>query len=147
LVTHNRALTLFATHYFEITRMPSEQANTANVHLAAAESPSGIVFLHEVKDGPASRSYGIQVAQRAGIPQAVIRHATRELERLEAQGAPTPQLGLFGEVVDAETQAAAATEISEAQEALQQALASLDPDTLSPREALEALYQLKKLQL
>jgi len=147
LVTHNRALTLFATHYFEITRMPSEQANTANVHLAAAESPSGIVFLHEVKDGPASRSYGIQVAQRAGIPQAVIRHATRELERLEAQGAPTPQLGLFGEVVDAEAQAAATAEISQAQEALQQALASLDPDTLSPREALEALYQLKKLQL
>ena len=147
LVTHNRALTLFATHYFEITRMPSEQANTANVHLAAAESPSGIVFLHEVKDGPASRSYGIQVAQRAGIPQAVIRHATRELERLEAQGAPTPQLGLFGEVVDAEAQAAAAAEINEAQEALQQALAALDPDTLSPREALEALYQLKKLQL
>lgn len=147
LVTHNRALTLFATHYFEITRMPSEQANTANVHLAAAESPSGIVFLHEVKDGPASRSYGIQVAQRAGIPQAVIRHATRELERLEAQGAPTPQLGLFGEVVDAEAQAAAAAEISEAQEAVQQALAALDPDTLSPREALEALYQLKKLQL
>jgi len=147
LVTHNRALTLFATHYFEITRMPSEQANTANVHLAAAESPSGIVFLHEVKDGPASRSYGIQVAQRAGIPQAVIRHATRELERLEAQGAPTPQLGLFGEVVDAEAQAAAAAEISEAQEALQQALAALDPDTLSPREALDALYQLKKLQL
>jgi DNA mismatch repair protein MutS len=147
LVTHNRALTLFATHYFEITRMPSEQANTANVHLAAAESPSGIVFLHEVKDGPASRSYGIQVAQRAGIPQAVIRHATRELERLEAQGAPTPQLGLFGEVVDAEAQAAATAEISEAHEALQQALATLDPDTLSPREALEALYQLKKLQL
>ena len=146
LVTHNRALTLFATHYFEITRMPSEQANTANVHLAAAESPSGIVFLHEVKDGPASRSYGIQVAQRAGIPQAVIRHATRELERLEAQGAPTPQLGLFGEVVGAEAQAAAVAEISQAQEALQQALASLDPDTLSPREALEALYQLKKLQ-
>jgi len=147
LVTHNRALTLFATHYFEITRMPSEQANTANIHLAAAESSSGIVFLHEVKDGPASRSYGIQVAQRAGIPQAVIRHATRELERLEAQGAPTPQLGLFGEVVDAEAQAAAAAEINEALEALQQALASLDPDTLSPREALEALYQLKKLQL
>jgi DNA mismatch repair protein MutS len=145
LVTHNRALTLFATHYFEITRMPSEQANTANVHLAAAESPSGIVFLHEVKDGPASRSYGIQVAQRAGIPQAVIRHATRELERLEAQGAPTPQLGLFGEVADAEAQAAATAEINEAQEALQQALAALDPDTLSPREALEALYQLKKL--
>jgi DNA mismatch repair protein MutS len=75
----------------------------------------------------------------------VIRHATRELERLEAQGAPPPQLGLFGEVVDAEAHAAAAAEISEAHEALQQALAALDPDTLSPREALEALYQLKKL--
>ena len=146
LVTHNRALTLFATHYFEITRMPNEQANTANVHLAAAESPTGIVFLHEVKDGPASRSYGIQVAQRAGIPQAVIRHATRELERLESQGAPTPQLGLFGEVVNAEAEMQATAALKEAQEALQQALAALDPDTLSPREALDALYQLKKLQ-
>ena len=146
LVTHNRALTLFATHYFEITRMPNEQANTANVHLAAAESPTGIVFLHEVKDGPASRSYGIQVAQRAGIPQAVIRHATRELERLESQGTPTPQLGLFGEVVNAEAEMQATADLKEAQEALQQALAALDPDTLSPREALDALYQLKKLQ-
>ncbi len=146
LVTHNRALTLFATHYFEITRMPNEQANTANVHLAAAESPTGIVFLHEVKDGPASRSYGIQVAQRAGIPQAVIRHATRELERLESQGAPTPQLGLFGEVVNAEAEMQATAALKVAQEALQQALAALDPDTLSPREALDALYQLKKLQ-
>jgi DNA mismatch repair protein MutS len=145
LVTHNRALTLFATHYFEITRMPNEQPNTANVHLAAAESPSGIVFLHEVKDGPASRSYGIQVAQRAGVPAAVIRHATRELERLESQGAPTPQLGLFGEVVAAESMTHIATELADAQAALQQAVNELDPDTLSPREALDALYQLKNL--
>jgi DNA mismatch repair protein MutS len=145
LVTHNRALTLFATHYFEITRMPNEQPNTANVHLAAAESPSGIVFLHEVKDGPASRSYGIQVAQRAGVPAAVIRHATRELERLESQGAPTPQLGLFGEVVAAESMTQIATELADAQAALQQAVNELDPDTLSPREALDALYQLKNL--
>ncbi|MDN3986799.1 DNA mismatch repair protein MutS [Zwartia sp. IMCC34845] len=145
LVSHNRALTLFATHYFEITRLPNEQPNTANVHLAAAESPSGIVFLHEVKDGPASRSYGIQVAQRAGIPAAVIRHATRELERLESQGAPTPQLGLFGEISETETQTQIATELAHAQAALQQAVAELDPDTLSPREALDALYQLKNL--
>jgi DNA mismatch repair protein MutS len=145
LVTHNRALTLFATHYFEITRMPNEQPNTANVHLAAAESPSGIVFLHEVKDGPASRSYGIQVAQRAGVPAAVIRHATRELERLESQGAPTPQLGLFGEVVAAESMTQIATELADAQAALHQAINELDPDTLSPREALDALYQLKNL--
>lgn len=145
LVTHNRALTLFATHYFEITRMPNEQPNTANVHLAAAESPSGIVFLHEVKDGPASRSYGIQVAQRAGVPAAVIRHATRELERLESQGAPTPQLGLFGETAPAESMTTIASDLADAQAALQQAVNELDPDTLSPREALDALYQLKNL--
>jgi len=145
LVTHNRALTLFATHYFELTRMPNEQANTANVHLAAAESPAGIVFLHEVKDGPASRSYGIQVAQRAGIPAVVIRHASRELERLESQGAPTPQLGLFGEVVDHDAAAQEAAQATEAMAALSQAITALDPDTLSPREALDALYQLKNL--
>lgn len=145
LVTHNRALTLFATHYFEITRMPNEQSNTANVHLAAAESPAGIVFLHEVKDGPASRSYGIQVAQRAGVPAAVIRHATRELERLESQGAPTPQLGLFGEVSPPESMTHIASDLADAQAALQQAVHELDPDTLSPREALDALYQLKNL--
>jgi DNA mismatch repair protein MutS len=145
LVTHNRALTLFATHYFELTRMPNEQSNTANVHLAAAESPAGIVFLHEVKDGPASRSYGIQVAQRAGIPAAVIRHASRELERLESQGAPTPQLGLFGEVVDHDAAAQEAAETAASMAALSQAVSALDPDTLSPREALDALYQLKNL--
>src|SRR5690606_28013603 len=95
LLLHNQALTLFATHYFEITRLANEQPLAANVHLAAADSPSGIVFLHEVRPGPASRSYGIQVAQRAGIPPAVIRQATRELARLEAQGGLTPQLDLF----------------------------------------------------
>ena len=68
LLTHNRALTLFATHYFELTRLPSEQPSAANVHLAAAESAGGIVFLHEVREGPASRSYGIQVAQPACRP-------------------------------------------------------------------------------
>lgn len=145
LVTHNHALTLFATHYFEITRMPAEQPNTANVHLAAAESPTGIVFLHEVKDGPASRSYGIQVAQRAGIPAAVIRHATRELERLESQGAPTPQLGLFVQTTEPAALQAEAAQDQAAQARIRQAIAELDPDTLSPREALDALYQLKNL--
>src|SRR3546814_5375625 len=96
LLTHNQALTLFATHYFEITRLPTEATGAANVHLAAAESAAGIVFLHEVRPGPASRSYGIQVAQRAGIPPAVIRHARRELSRPEATGAAKPQMELFG---------------------------------------------------
>ncbi len=105
LVSHNRALTLFATHYFELTRLPQERPQAANVHLAAAESPDGIVFLHEVREGPASRSYGIQVAQRAGIPPAVIRLARRQLEQLELGAGPQVQLPLFG-VVDPGTDTA-----------------------------------------
>jgi len=148
LLTHNRALVLFATHYFELTRLPSEQPTAANVHLAAAESPGGIVFLHEVRDGPASRSYGIQVAQRAGVPAAVIRLAARELERLESQGAPTPQLGLFAAAdasrsTDADTPDA--NELSVLL-ALRDELAQIDPDSLTPREALESLYRLKHCQ-
>ena len=146
LLTHNRALTLFATHYFELTRLPSEQPTAANVHLAAAESAGGIVFLHEVREGPASRSYGIQVAQRAGVPAAVIRQASRELERLEAQGAPTPQLGLFAAAIDAEAQSQASADRDEALDALaalRTELATIDPDSLTPREALDALYRLK----
>ncbi len=151
LLTHNQALTLFATHYFEITRLPSEAPAAANVHLAAAESPSGIVFLHEVRPGAASRSYGIQVAQRAGIPSAVIRHAARELARLEASGAPTPQLDLFaGPAADTSPQAPI-----EAQDecrpdpdtasalALKEALEQIDIDNLTPRQALEAMYRLQ----
>ncbi|WP_033366474.1 DNA mismatch repair protein MutS [Bordetella sp. FB-8] len=148
LLTHNRALTLFATHYFELTRLPAEQNTAANVHLAAAESAGGIVFLHEVRDGPASRSYGIQVAQRAGIPQAVIRQATRELERLESQGAPTPQLGLFAAAADAQARSQAQAEQEQTlltRQALHERLNDLDPDSLTPREALDALYQLKSL--
>lgn len=147
LLTHNRALTLFATHYFELTRLPAEQPTAANVHLAAAESAGGIVFLHEVREGPASRSYGIQVAQRAGVPAAVIRQASRELERLEAQGAPTPQLGLFAAALDADVQSQAMTEQAEDAAALAQLrdqLAAIDPDSLTPREALDALYRLKQ---
>ena len=149
LLNHNQALTLFATHYFELTRLPSEAPTAANVHLAAAESPSGIVFLHEVRPGPASRSYGIQVAQRAGIPAAVIRHASRELTRLEALGVATPQLDMFGVGATDEMSAeesgpattASAVDIEEAL-ALRDKLADIDPNRLSPREALDLLYAL-----
>lgn len=154
LLGHNQALTLFATHYFELTRLPSETPTAANVHLAAAESPSGIVFLHEVRPGPASRSYGIQVAQRAGIPAAVIRHASRELSRLEALGVATPQLDLFGtgggehepgagDIVEPASPFSehSAADIEKAL-ALYEKLAGLDPDRLTPREALDALYSL-----
>jgi len=99
-----------------------------------------------VRDGPASRSYGIQVAQRAGVPAAVIRLATRELERLESQGAPTPQLGLFA-AAEAPNNADTpdADELS-ALFALRDELAQIDPDSLTPREALESLYRLKNRQ-
>lgn len=145
LLTHNQALTLFATHYFEITRLPAEAENAANVHLAAAESSSGIVFLHEVRPGPASRSYGIQVAQRAGIPPAVIRHASRELSRLEAQGAPTPQLDLFS--AGGASDEPAGQDDGDAASALKSALQAIDPDQLSPREALDILYRLRNEHL
>lgn len=142
LLTHNRALTLFATHYFELTRLPHDNHCAANVHLAASDSAAGIVFLHEVHDGPASRSYGIQVAQRAGVPAAVIRHATRELDKLEAQIAPSPQLGLFSDHTSPAT--SNLVDDDNPNQAVIDALTDLDPDTMSPREALEALYQLKK---
>ncbi len=143
LITHNQSLSLFATHYFEITRLPKEQSSAANVHLAAAESASGIVFLHEVQEGPASRSYGIQVAQRAGIPAAVIRQAGRELARLEAQNDPSSQLDLFNRGSVPEP----VPELSAREEAaleLYQSLEQLDLDELSPRAALDILYQWRK---
>lgn len=142
LLTHNRALTLFATHYFEMTRLPNDNPCAANVHLAAADAPTGVVFLHEVRAGPASRSYGIQVAQRAGVPHSVIRQATRELQRLEALGAPSAQLGLFGADTTEDDNDSQEADNLQARE-LFDALAQIDPDTLTPREALEALYDLK----
>ena len=164
LLTHNRSLTLFATHYFEITQLPTRAEGAANVHVAAAESASGIAFLHEVRAGPASRSYGIQVAQRAGIPPAVIRLASRELARLEARGAPTPQLALFSALNDEsgnddldgrETRTSLADDAvrvrhdashdtpapDEHAAALRADLANIDPDTLTPREALDTIYR------
>lgn len=140
LLNHNQALTLFATHYFEITRLPEHYPGVVNVHLAATETSTGIAFLHEVQDGPANRSYGIQVAQRAGIPPAVIRHAKRELERLEDQSTPQMDLFIMSERED-ENQQDELIELT----ALKSAIAELDPDNMSPRDALDALYKLRNL--
>lgn len=137
LLNHNQALTLFATHYFELTKLPEQERFVHNLHLTAAETTDGIVFLHEVQPGPASKSYGIQVAQRAGMPAGVIRQARRELERLESHS--SPQLDLFaapaGDEVELEP------ENQELQE-LKAELAQIDPDGLTPREALDTLYRL-----
>ncbi len=141
LLTHNQALVLFATHYFELTRLPEQFEDVANVHLSAAESAQGLVFLHEVKEGPANRSYGIQVAQRAGIPMAVIRQAKRELDNLELKAEERPQLDLFSAPLEEINQQANDDQLE--LKAFKDSLAAIDPDSLSPREALDLLYQLK----
>lgn len=139
LLQHNQSLTLFATHYFELTRLAAEQAAAVNVHLAAAKTTAGIAFLHEVRAGPASRSYGIQVAQRAGIPASVIHNAEMELQRLEQQHTPqAPQLNLFSQPA-APLSAEQALAVD-----LQQDLAQTDMDALSPRAALDLLYNWQK---
>ncbi|MDY0308371.1 MAG: DNA mismatch repair protein MutS [Castellaniella sp.] len=137
LLTHNRALTLFATHYFEMTRLPEKTHGVANVHLAAADAPDGVVFLHEVRPGPASQSYGLHVAQRAGIPPVVIRHARKELAELEARNRAGSQLALFVQQAEEESD-------HDPDAPLRAALQALEPDSLSPRDALELIYQLRR---
>jgi DNA mismatch repair protein MutS len=135
----SQAFTLFATHYFELTEFPAQHHGAVNVHVSAVESGHDIVFLHEIQGGPASRSYGIQVAKLAGVPAAVVNHARHALEALETQqSAAQAQVDLFA------APPASATEASSTG-ALQAALNDIQPDTLSPREALDVLYQLKKL--
>ncbi len=134
-----KAFTLFATHYFELTEFPASHHAAVNVHVSAVEggSKSGIVFLHQIEPGPASRSYGIQVARLAGVPSAVVQHARHALAALESQSESSrSQVDLF-----APPPPAAEPETHPLQTALQ----GIDPDTLSPREALDQLYQLKKL--
>jgi DNA mismatch repair protein MutS len=155
LLQHNRAMTLFATHYFELVQLAQTSPAAVNLHLAAAEHHGGIVFLHEVRPGPASRSYGLQVARLAGLPAPVVRKAGALLEQLEARArARDDQLDLFalGDGADAapddpahgtpgtsrEDPAVAAARVAEA-------LAEIDPDALNPRQALDALYALRAL--
>ena len=136
LIEKNRAWTLFSTHYFELTRLAQDYPVCANVHLDAVEHGHKIVFLHAVEEGPASQSYGVQVAALAGMPPAVVREARRRLTLLENRevGSAT-QPDLF----------ASAPPLPEPPHPALDALRDLDPDQLSPREALERLYQLIKL--
>jgi len=139
LLERNKSLTLFATHYFEMTRLALEYKHAANVHLDAVEHKDTIVFLHAVEEGPASQSYGLQVAQLAGVPKAVVRNARRYLQMLEeASLSRAGQSDLF---------AAGKSEPEPPAESdpLRDALAAVSPDELSPREALELLYKLKRL--
>jgi DNA mismatch repair protein MutS len=137
LVTATRAFTLFATHYFELTQLAQEFRQLANVHLDAKEHGADLVFLHTVEDGPASQSYGIQVARLAGVPSPVIQAARRHLRELEdAQLQPGPQGDLFAAHLPRDE--------APPHPALDQ-LRELDPDTLTPKAALDMLYALKAL--
>ena len=137
LVEKNRALTLFATHYFELTLLANEYADLANVHLDAIEHGERIVFLHAVEEGPANQSYGIQVAALAGIPGSVVKAARRQLREFEQRASINPlQPDLFASIpepVEAEPSPA------------MQRLEAIDPNELTPKQALDALYELKAL--
>ena len=138
LIEKNRSLTLFATHYFELTRLSHEYSELANVHLGAVEHNDRIVFMHAVEEGPANQSYGIQVAALAGIPTAVVRAARKQLREFEQRAAVDPlQPDLFAQ---GEPEPA----IAEPHPVVDR-LAAIDPDSLTPREALDALYALKGL--
>jgi DNA mismatch repair protein MutS len=138
LALDTRSLTLFATHYFELTALPSELEGCANVHFDAVEHKDGIVFLHEVADGPANRSYGLQVAKLAGVPADALRQARTYLARLDRFSA---RGDAHGDLFASPGQDRAPTEPS----AVLDRLAALEPDALSPREAQAALYELKRL--
>jgi DNA mismatch repair protein MutS len=136
-----RAFTLFATHYFELTEFPARHERAANAHVSAVESGHDIVFLHRIEPGPASRSYGVQVARLAGMPASLLRQARAALEALESQQqAHSAQVDLFAAPPSPSAPPVATPS------PLEDALASLEPDRLSPREALDALYRLKHLR-
>ena len=144
IATRLKSFTLFATHYFELTTLAAQVDGCANVHLDATEHADGIVFLHSVKTGPASRSYGLQVAQLAGVPREVIAQARQYLEALEserdrrasadgtAQGQAQKELPLFAPPAPAP-------------DPIRELLASVDPDELTPKAALAAIYRLRRL--
>ena len=130
-LARRRALTLFATHYFELTHLPDNESSAFNVHLTAQVTGDQIIFLHRVMEGPTSQSYGLHVARRAGVPDEIIGRASSYLAELESQQVilnqqPTPQSDLFDQPPDP----------------LVSHLAYLDPDDLSPREAWATLETL-----
>lgn len=154
LAKKTQSLTLFATHYFELTSLPNQLKGVANVHLDAREHNDTIVFMHSVQEGAASKSYGLAVAALAGVPKPVITMAKQRLAHLEELSAQTrnvndsPQADLlFAEPISqnsAEISLLAEVKLPE-ESPLEKALAEIEPDELTPRQALEALYQLKKI--
>ena len=138
LVTEVRALTMFATHYFELTKLPEQSEASINVHLNAKEHKDQIVFMHKVLEGAASKSYGLQVAKLAGIPHSVLEKAKAQLTKLETQNLDT------GNNLSSEPQSQLSFE-SESDSKLKKILQKTSPDELTPKQALELIYELKKL--
>ena len=138
LVTEVRALTMFATHYFELTKLPEQSDASINVHLNAKEHKDQIVFMHKVLEGAASKSYGLQVAKLAGIPHSVLEKAKAQLTKLETQNLDT------GNNLSSEPQSQLSFE-SESDSKLKKILQKTSPDELTPKQALELIYELKKL--
>ena len=148
LATANRCWTLFATHYFELTALATPDSGIANVHLDAVEhhdrnGGDTLVFMHAVKDGAANRSFGLQVAALAGLPKATLQQARRRLAELEQRGGETHASQMAPQALDAPQQFGL---FAAAPSAAMEALAALDPDELTPKQALEALYRIKALQ-
>lgn len=140
LLTNNRSFTLFATHYFELTKLAEEFRHIKNVHLDAVEYKHRIVFLHKVAEGPASQSYGLQVAALAGVPELVIKSARKHLIKLEQESVnKKSQLDLFSFSIPEPK------EEMLSEHPVIAMLQNLSPDELSPRQALEQLYSLKKV--
>jgi DNA mismatch repair protein MutS len=142
LAATNRCYTLFATHYFELTALAEPDSGIANVHLDAVEHGDSLVFMHAVKDGPADRSFGLQVAALAGLPRTTVQQARRRLAELEQRGGETHAAQMAPQALDQPQQFGL---FAAAPSAAQDALAALDPDELTPKQALEALYRLKAL--
>ncbi|MFT6914295.1 MAG: DNA mismatch repair protein MutS [Motiliproteus sp.] len=143
LASKTRAFTLFATHYFELTALPDTEQGVANIHLTATEHNDHIIFLHSVHEGPASQSYGLQVAKLAGVPLKVIdeaRHKLKQLESTSIRAGKPLQADLFS---SNSTPVPTIAPVPDPHP-LQIALEAIDPDSLTPRQALEQLYLLKQ---
>jgi len=150
LLEQNQSYCLFATHYLELASLPSSYAQCTNVHLSAMEQGKNLIFLHQVKPGHASQSYGLQVASLAGVPKSVIVQDRKKLSQLEEKSAEGSgsQADLFAQSSNTPESSEPATleaYLPSEPSALEIAIQELDPDSLSPKQALEALYQLKKL--
>ncbi|HID7714623.1 TPA: DNA mismatch repair protein MutS [Neisseria meningitidis] len=152
LLQKNKSFSLFATHYFELTYLPEAHAAAVNMHLSALEQGQDIVFLHQIQPGPAGKSYGIAVAKLAGLPVRALKSAQKHLNGLENQAAANrPQLDIFSTMPSEKgDEPNVGNFVDKAEEKhfegiLAAALEKLDPDSLTPREALSELYRLKDL--